>query len=109
MPLIARSSIDFGPPMPRHLNGDVGGGAKSVQTQPSAPLYTRKPQCPEADDTGAQQRSCLQIVEAFRNRINKAFFCQGVLGITAVHGPARKRGMVAEIFFRREAVRARTI
>ncbi len=109
MPLIARSRVNFSAPMPRHLNGDVGRGAKSVQAQPAAALYARKPQRPESDDARAQQRRGLEIVEAFRNRIDEALFRQGVLGVTAVHGPAGEGGIVAEIFFRRPAIFARAV
>src|SRR5579862_2528812 len=109
MPLVARAGVHLSAPMPRYLNGDVGGGAKAIQPQPSSARYAGKPQRAEPDDARAQQRRGFEIVESFWNRVNKTLFGQGVLGITAIHGPAGEFRIVAEILFPRAAVFTRAV
>lgn len=95
---ISRHCIDFDAPVPRYLDGDVGGGAKSIEAQLFSGLNSGKTQATEADNPGAEQRGGLLARELLRDGIDKVLRRDNVLGVTAVHGITREGWVVAKIF-----------
>src|ERR1700756_2753020 len=77
-------------PITRHLQADVSGGPETVNSQIGAPLYAGNTQASKANDSGAKQRRCLQIVKSVRDGVNEILFSEGVLGIASVDRVARE-------------------
>jgi hypothetical protein len=49
------------------------------------------------------------VGEIFRQRVDEILRPHGVFGVAAVHGPARERRMVAQVFHARAAVFAAAV
>src|SRR5258708_9560311 len=91
MPRIPGRRMHFHIPVQRHLNGNVGGGAKSVKAQLAAGLNSRKTQGAKPDDSGAEQRSGLLIGKLLRDGIDKVLWSNNVLGVAPVYGIADRK------------------
>src|SRR5215471_17211715 len=87
----------------RQLNGDVTRRAKPIEPKPRAAppvlsfIQIGETQSAIADDTGAQQRRRLNVLETVRQAIDKSGGRNGVFRVTAVDGPAGELRRVAEI------------
>ena len=62
--LAAGEDVDLAAPVTRHLDGDVGRTPEAVEAQPLAGLDLTQPQCPVADDPGAEKRRGRNVGEA---------------------------------------------
>src|SRR5579863_2330190 len=109
MPFVARAGVNVGSPVPRYLNRDMGRRAKAIETKFPSALDVRKTQRPETNDSSAQQRRRLLIVETPRYRIDEAFFGECVFRVATVHRVASEHRPVAEIFAAAAAVLASTV
>src|ERR1051325_11293462 len=103
MPLpVAGANINVGAWSASHLNHDVPGRAKPVNPQSCSftffRLDFRQPQRPISDNPRAQQRRGLQIIEGWRQRINKIGGRGQILGKTPIGGPAVELSALAKIF-----------
>src|SRR4029077_4583358 len=87
----------------------VSRRAEAVQSEASAFFDTRNSQAAEADDSGAEKRSGLLILEVFRNLVYKILPRDGVLRVAAIHGVPSELRVVAEIFHSGAAVFASLI
>ncbi len=103
VPRVAGSCVHFHVPVQRHLDGDVGGSAKSVEAQLAARLDPRKAQTAKANDSGTKQGSSLLVGKLLRDGIDKVFRRNSILRVPAVHGITSEGGMVAKIFRPRAA------
>src|SRR5258708_13762696 len=95
--------------MASHLNCYVGCCPEAVETQAPARFDAGKPQRPETDDPGAQQRGCLLAEEGIWKRVDEIFRRDDVLGVPAIHGVTRKSRIVAKVFRAGPAVFANAI
>src|SRR5438309_5187296 len=98
MACISRHCIDFDVPVPRYLDGDVGGGTKSIEAQFVPRLNSGESQAAESDDSGAEERGGLLVRELLRDGIDKVLRRNNVLSVTAVHGITCEGRIVAKIF-----------
>jgi len=101
--------INFDVPVSRHLDGNMGGGAKSVETQLASGFDPGKAQAAEADNSGTEQRSSLLVAKFAWDGVDKVLWSNNVLRVAAVDGIARERGMVAKIFGPSAAVLASAV
>src|SRR5258708_16546104 len=74
LPRIPGRRIHFHIPVHRPLNGNLGGGAKSLKAQLAAGLNSRKTQGAKPDDSGAEQRSALLIGKLLRDGRDTAWW-----------------------------------
>src|SRR5258707_14698362 len=106
MLLLARGDKHLRSPIFCNLKTHVTRCAEAVDAQPVTFANTSKTQTAKADDPRAQQGRGLKIGEALRDRIDKVFVSQGVLGVPAVHGVARELRSIAEVLASAQAVEA---
>src|SRR5438067_3806524 len=108
MPGIAGQSENFDAPVAGDLDGNMSCGAESIQTEFRACCNARQSQASEADDSGAQERCGCEISETIRNRVDKRFRRDDVIGISTVDRIARELCVFTEILLTRPAVLAHT-
>jgi len=106
VPGIAGGGVNVDVPVPRDLNGNVGGSAASVKAELAAGFDSGKAQAAEADNSGAKQRGGLLIGKLLGNGIDKVLRCNNVLGVASIDGVAGEGGVVAKIFRARTAILA---
>ena len=92
--------------MPRHLDGDVGGGAESINGQFAAMRHAGKAQSAKSDNAGTKQRGGVKVGEAFGQLVDEVLRRGKEFGISAIHRPTGKLGVFAEILAARAAVLA---
>ncbi len=73
-------------PKPKRPTRSPGCGAGDAETA-------------EADDSGAEERGDVGVVEGVGERIEEVGTDEGVLGVASVDGVAGEDGVVAEVFF----------
>ncbi len=91
-------------PVAGHLYGNVRGGAKAVQAQAAG--IARQTERPISDESGAQQRCGLNIVEPGRQHKAITFRRQRELRVAAVDMVAGEARLLAQIFPAAQAVGA---
>ena len=102
----ARRDIDLALPRVQHFDRQVRGRAEPEQSYALAGLHFSHAQAAKADDPGAQQRRCSQVVKRIGQREHEVGARGSKLGVTAVHGVSGKSGRVAEVFLVVSAVPA---
>ena len=98
VPRVASGGVNIDVPMPRNLNGYVGGCAESVEAELAAGLDSGKTQAAEADNSGAEERGSLFVGKLLGNGIDKVLRGNNVLGVAAINSIAGEGGVVAKIF-----------
>ena len=98
MACISRHCIDFDVPVACYLDGDVGGGAESIEAQFVPGLNSGKTQTAEADDSGAEERGGPLVWKLLGDGVDKVLWRNNVLGVATVHGITREGRVVAKIF-----------
>src|SRR5205085_9196875 len=98
---VARGDIDLCAACARHLYAHMTCRAEAVDAEPCAPptcaFKSGQTQRPIADDARTQKRRSLQIVEAFRQTIDKTCGRDRVFSITARHSSTRKLRTLAQV------------
>jgi hypothetical protein len=87
----------------------MGGSSKSEQAHLLAFSHAGNPKRPEANDSGTQQGSRMQMIERGRNGKAKVGAGKNKLGIPAINYVPCVSGEVAKIFHAVTAVRTTTI
>jgi hypothetical protein len=95
---------DLALPGLEHGQSEVGGGSEAKQADSLAALDSGDAKAAESDDSGAEQRGGLEVVEGIRERDGEIGTGDGVLGIAAVDGVAGEDGRVAEVFVTAETI-----
>src|ERR1035438_4291623 len=72
--------------------------AKAEQSNPVARFHAGHSQAAKADDAGAQERRGMQVVEFWRERIDKIAARHSILRIAAVDGVSGENRRITEIF-----------
>ena len=103
VPRVAGGCVHFHVPVQGHLDGNVGGSAKSVEAQLAAWLDLGEAERAKPDDPGAEQRGCLLVRKLLGDGVDKVFWCNSILRVAAVHGIASEGGVVTKIFRARAA------
>ncbi len=93
----------------RHLRGQVGRRAETVDPQPAAGRQLRPAQRSEADNARAQQRRQLPVGVAGRQLVGVVGADDGVLGVAAVGVPAGVAGRRAQVLRAAPAVAASAV
>jgi hypothetical protein len=88
------------------FDGEAGGGSEAEEADSFAGFDPGYAQAAESDDAGAEQGRDVGVIEGGRQGEGEAGADEDVLGVASVDGVARKDGVVAEVFFAAEAVRA---
>src|SRR5262249_23628809 len=86
------------------LNRPMRRSAEAVESEPTSALGSREAPAAKSADSRTQKRRSLLVRKCLRNRIDKILRSNQVLRVPSVHGVARKKRMVAEIFFSGAAV-----
>ena len=84
--------------MARHLNGEMGAGAKAVETETAARLDLAQAQGTVANDARTEQGRCFGISERAGQGECVAFVDDEIFSIAAVCIEAGKARLLAEIF-----------
>ena len=87
----------------------MGGGAEAVEAYAVTGFYAGYAEAAETDDSGAEERGGVDVVQVRGQWENEIVAHLGVLGVTAVDGVAGEGGGVAEIFLTSLAVGADAI
>src|SRR6202044_878986 len=72
--------------------------AKAEKSNPVARFHAGHSQAAKADDAGAQQRRSVQVVELWRERIDKIAAGHSILRITAIDGVSGENRRITKIF-----------
>jgi len=99
MVLAAGRDVDLAVPVAEDLDGLRGGGTEAEEADAVARLCVGDAEAAEADDSGAEERCYVGVVEGVGERVHEVGADEGVFGVAAVDGVAGEGGVVAEILF----------
>jgi hypothetical protein len=91
--------VDFAFPVAEDFDGLAGGGSEAEEADALAGLCACYAKAAEADDSGAEERGYVGVVEGVGERVDEVGADEGVLGVASVDGVAGEDGIVAEVFF----------
>ena len=105
----ARGNIYLAVPRLQNSNRQMRRGAESEQAHPVTAFHSGHAQAAEADDSCAEQRRSVQVVQFLRESENKVAARHGVLCISAINCVSGEDGRIAQIFETAAAVWAGSV
>ena len=101
--LAAGGDVDLAVPVAENFDGERGGGSEAEEADALAGLGAGDAEAAKADDSGAEERGDLGVVECGGERVDEVGAGGDVLGVASVDGVAGEGGVVAEVLFVAEA------